>query len=672
MLLYLPADLWQRCELDVTDGSCMPYVESSALKIYISGQVTELRVVECDGDETVIDLADTSYVIAEDDNGNVYTYITDIPIDENLTCFALSVTVDGTEYFTHCYIRPSCYTGRKYQHIGSEFNKYDCLNRWYGIPRNVIAGNALLQFTNSTYIWGTFHDGATNFEFTDFKTCTITKTKALKSHDLQALSIPPYVVPMVEAILGRGIVTINGEQYAVQNGTHFERIIGSCRSQWDMSIKMTDCGCEINHECDLGLVVEGSCSLDLTVQCITDFTTSATTGTAQINRSGNTVTFTFSDTPSAAAFFDTLTCAYNYHSLLIYFTGGILEFFGYFISGITLDGLDVYFDYTFALPASQVCPLDFTYYATDETFPDETTIGSQQIIAVCSGLALLYTATVTGSTSPSITWVSNAPSFITISDTQIKIPITRTLMDGFSDISVDVTAISEECGTQTASVDINIDPEVNMRFVAADGAFVWDPGISRDITINENSYLVNDTVASIAWQVLNVGAGYSGGSPTTGTGSSFTLLNVGLDDDFIIELTVTTASGLVSVANMLFGQNGEIPDQDVIIRAFFLAVTNAGTELTFVTTYSIPVNTYVYPVIADEVGLDADNSTTYEQVCDAALIPCNFIHDYLGAGFYTGVISVSILDSVPPPPGADTYTGFGFGFVRCQYALSLT
>ncbi len=668
MQLLPQSDLWQPCDLDLKDGGCLPYIDAGSVNFYVAGQVTELQVVECDGTDTVIDLETTDYVIAEDSNGSIYTYITNIPLPEGLTCFRFMVTVGEAELFSECYTMISSCTKRNYFSISSEFAKYDCLGRWYGTPQNVIAGNADLLFTNLTYIWGKVHRNASNFEFEKFKTCIVTKAKQTINFTGTAQSIPPYVVEPVEAILMRGIVTIDGETYAVQSGQHFERIEGYCRSQWDMRLQLTDCDCEINHECDLDFIGQLNCSIELETECVTDFTTSYNMGTVVITRTGNNVKFAFSDNPSALDFFDALTCAAEYNSLIVYTITDIYQFFGFFVSSIAIVGNDVSFDYTFQIPSMNACNLGDLFVDNDQ-MPDGFAAGSQSIIAVCSGLALLYTVTITGTTTPTITWSTNTPSFTTISETQIKIPITTTLINLISDVGVTVTATSDECGVMTATSDLNIDPLVNYRFMAAAISVVWDR-VTRVLDLTEAVYELNTTAINYSWSILPLPGGtpYSGGDPTTGSGTAFQLTNIGLLDDFVIRLVATDIHGNTTSCNYPFIQDDRLgTDEDSILFVGVVSATVSGAEITITPAgnaayYSDPVPLVPPPFITDEIGLDADFDNVYEQTTPAAL-PIPFIHDYLVTGTYTGRLALSTTLGV--------YPALPFGLIRCEYVLQL-
>lgn len=681
MLTYTANDLWQPCELDISDGICLPYVENSAIKIYINGAVTDLAIVDCNGDATPIPLESTNYVIAEDDKGELYTYITDIPIGEEITCFSFSVTTESGTQYTPCYTVPTCYNKRKYIYISSEFSKYDCLGRWYGEPQNVIEGNPQLLFTNGFYVWGELYENATTFEFTNFKQCTVTKTNATKGYQLQALSIPPYVVKPVEAILGRGIIEVNGTQYAVQNGTHFERIIGACRSQWDMNVNLSDCGCEINHDCDLDLGVDLlPCSGSITYECETDelsnYIFPQANGYAMLHNQPGAMQMVFPGNTTVASDIYNLinnAIAQNAYAIQILSSSiGWVSFYVPYISNLAIPAMpnndQVTFNYIFTPPATyDGCNLE---WATIDNLPPfegwQIATGGASPHFYALDASLVFTATVTGSTVLNAVWSANVPftpnGLLSIT---VPIPTAETTIE----VSVDITP--ERCGELSLSTIIDDDPILLGRFVAADASVVWDTD-TREMVFTETSYTANDSVATAAWQIINISQGYTGGGATSGTGNTFSITNIGDEDDFIIRLTVTTASGLVSISHMLFGQNRLVPDEDFLLKAFVLGATFTGTEVDITCTYGLPINTYEYAVTADEVGLDADNNNVYEQTCNAVAIPCTFSHDYLTAGTYAGKVSVSIFDSTPPPPGVGTYDGFGFGFVRCEYGLSLT
>ncbi len=659
------ADLWQPCDLDVRDGICLPYVSPDAINIYVVGQVTALTYVTCAGVETAIPLGNTDYVIAEDDKGGIYTYITNITLPEGAEgCFSLMVTADGNELFTPCYLPAGNCATRRANKIESSFAKYDCLKRWYGEPQNVIAGDATLLFSNATYIWGSLYNEATNFEFTNFKDCIVTKTKQQAAYLLQANSIPPYLLNIVEPILGRGIVEVNNVQYAVQSGTHFERIIGVCRSQYDMNIRLTDCGCEVNHDCDLEFEppVPPPCVGSLAYECSRQLEESAQVlpnSGVQLGRVGTTFLInTNTDILLADDIAAVIDNAVNlgYYLVRLQTAAGTLWFYAGSISAVTQIGDTVTFQYDFSFISNLNCNATLI---TDTDFPDGSFAGVSSGNSVSSfSAAITVTATVTGSTVLAAVWSVSAP-FTQIDLLTISIPLP---VGAQIDISVDITP--ERCGELTLEVVIDDSPTTQWRFLGAEAGLSFTRGGSDELVCTGGYLAANTTVVSESWQALPIPGGtpYSGGSPTTGTGSSFILQNVGLTDDILIRYTVTDVFGNTSIQSMLFGQNSNAPDEDITLRCNYGTLDGVVGTVLSLTPAAVISNTYVPAITMDELGLDFDNSGTYEQTTDANT-PASLSHDYATLGVYTGVISVST--------DAGLYPAIPFGLVRCTFTFVL-
>lgn len=206
---------------------------------------------------------------------------------------------------------------------------------------------------------------------------------------------------------------------------------------------------------------------------------------------------------------------------------------------------------------------------------------------------------------------------------------------------------------------VNDNPVYDGRFLAADCTVIWDD-VTRQLDFTEASYLLNTSVASIEWNVLPFGEGYTGGSPTTGTNNTFQLTGVGPSDDFFVELIVTDIHGNISKNYIIFGQDSEAaPDEDVVLWARATAAVFTGTSVDITTDYAMPYNTYVPPNVADELGLDADIDSIYEQTAPAAGAPVTFTHDYGGTGVFVGRVSVSIVGQLP------------LNTARCEYACQI-
>jgi len=653
-MLYAEQDLWQPCDLDVKDGICLPY--TGTLNIYVNGAASALAYETCSGATVSINLASTNYVIAENDKGELYTYITAIPIPENVQCFAVKATVGGGETVqTPCYQRITNCTKRTAVTISSELNKYDCAGRWYGDPQNAIAGNPALKFNNATTIWGKVHSTATNFEFTKFKECIVTKTKQLTGYELQALSIPPYVVEMVEPILGAGVVAIDGQQYAVQNGTHFTRIVGTCRSQWDMNISLTDCGCEINHECDLGLQNAEDCSLTLISSCISEFTTAgmASLPDVSIGRVSNTMIFAFPTTTAANEFFAAVECAYFFTTLVVVpTTPPPMVFFGYFISNYNVAGNTVTFDYTFEQPYFSVCGVDSTPYITDADFPSGTTLGQQGLVASCEGRALQFTAIA--SEPVPISWSANVPYLTTLNPAVINVRLQRSLFDLLlNEAIITATANSVECGTQSATVNVGISPQIQLRFLTVAGSSA--SLFANTLTFSGGYLAVNTTVVAESWQVF----GYTGTDPTSGTGNSFTLTGVGATDDIFIRYLVTDIYSNTVEQVILCAQNSI--GERLVLRASYGTLDGTTGFVVNLTPNGYIFTDYTPAVTLDELGIDFDNDFIYEQTTSATT-PATLSHDYMSLGIYKGSISVST-NNVPP------WAAIPFGSIRGEFVV---
>lgn len=699
MILTTFANIWQPCAADTKDGICIPFADTSYIKFYAHGQVTAINLVKCTGAVVVMNLADWDYVIATDPNGDVYSYFVNPAIEEdNYDCpFYFEVTVDGTDYYTPCYMSIIDATCRMRDTIWmeSDFAGFDCLGRWYGAatPQSIIAGNNSLSFNNGMLFWGTQSVLPTEYEFTNFDTCIVTKTKAVTNYEVEALSIAPYFVQMIEAIIGRGVIWLDAAktaQYAVKPGTHFEKIRAFCRSQYDMVLKLTDCACEIHHECDLGYdyVPILDCQSALNYTCEITETASnidfiSRVVNIDITRNGNTMEVAFlnplapgTDVAAALDFASFISdCMLNGYAAKVITNNpaGTFYFYSPYISNIVNLGSTVTFDYSdFIIPPVEAVCIDESGWATDDTWADldmkQNLVQMNPVYEEVFYLVdaeLLFTLTVTGSPLLNAIWSSNV-AFTQIDLTHISVELPQG-----GDITVTVDVFPELCGEVTIEVTVNDNPIYEGRFLAADATVVWDDGL-REIEFTEASYYLNTSLSSLQWNVFNIGTGYTGGDPTTSTVSPFTLTTVGVNDDFVVELIITDIHGNVSKNYFLFGQNNDAaPDEDVVMWARATLAAFTGTSVDITTTYALPYNTYTFPIVADEVGLDADLDNTYEQTAAAAGVPVVFTHDYLGTGVFTGRVGVSFLESVPPPPGFGTYDALPFGLMRCEFVAQI-
>lgn len=686
MILTTEANIWQPCAADTKDGICIPFADLSYIKFYAHGQVTAINLIKCTGAVVAMNLADWDYVIATDPNGDIYSYFVDPVIEEdNYDCpFYFEVTVDGTDYYTPCYmsiIDATCRM-RDTVWIESEFAGFDCLNRWYGAPtpQSIIAGNNSLSFNNGMLFWGTQSVLPTEYEFTNFDTCIVTKTKAVTNYEVEALSIAPYFVQMIEAIIGRGVIWLDAAktvQYAVKPGAHFEKIRAFCRSQYDMRLNLTDCACEIHHECDLGYdyvpILDCQSALNyhcetLQVECMSMFPC-----TAAVERVPGGMEFTFTDPTLGgndvvrAAELETLLndCVLNNYALQILTLTNQYYFYQPFISNIARVGNVVTFDYSdfFTPPVTFDCELNFISDDNWAVFEVQTIDDNYEIC--CYAASIEFELTVTGSPLLNAIWSANV-AFTQIDLTHISVELPQG-----GDITVTVDVFPELCGEVTIEATVNDNLIYEGRFLAADATVVWDDA-ARWIRFTEASYYLNTSLSSLQWNVFNLANGYSGGSPITSTASPFTLTGVGVLDDFLVELIITDIHGNVSKNYFLFGQNsGAAPDEDVVMWARATLAAFTGTSVDITTTYALPYNTYTLPIIADQVGLDADLDNTYEQTAAAAGVPVVFTHDYLAVGVHVGRVGVSILESVPPPPGVGTYDAIPFGLLRCEFVAQI-
>ena len=357
-------------------------------------------------------------------------------------------------------------------------------------------------------------------------------------------------------------------------------------------------------------------------------------------------------------------CVLNNYALQILTNINLYYFYAPYISNILQVGNTVTFDYSdfFTPPVTFDCELNFINNDNWAVFEAQN-IGATNDIC-CYSASIEFELTVSGSPILNAIWSSN------VTFTQIDLTHISVALPQGGDITVTVDVFPELCGEVTITATVNDNPTYLGRFLAADATVVWD-SMARFIRFTEASYYLNTSLASLQWNVFNVGNGYTGGSATTSNTSPFTLTGVGIADDFVVELIVNDIHGNISKNYFLFGQNRNVPDEDFLIWARATVAAFTGTSVDITTTYALPVNTYALPIIADEVGLDADMDATYEQTAAAAGIPVTFTHDYLTTGFFNGRVGVSVLESVPPPPAAGSYAAIPLGLIRCEYAAQI-
>lgn len=683
MILKPIGEIWQPCAGDTKDGICIPFLDPDTIKIYAHGEVTDINVIECDtGTSTNIPIGDWNYVIATDPNGDTYTYLTEPTLPGGLgTCFYFEVTFGGVQYYTPCYqdIADNSCRMRDTVWIESDFAGFDCLGRWYGAPtpQSIIAGNNSLSFNNGMLFWGTLSTLPTDYEFTNFDTCTVTKTKAVTSYEVEALSIAPYFVEMIEAILGRGVIYLdagNATQYAVKPGTHFEKIRAFCRSQYDMKLNLTDCACEIYHECDLGYdfvpVLDCESALNyhcetLEVECMQMFPCMAT-----VERVPGGMEFTFTDPTLGgndvvrAAELETLLtgCVASNYALQILTLTNQYYFYSPFISNVVQASNVVTFDYSdfFTPPVTFDCELNFITADNWAVYETQTIDDNYQIC--CYAADLVFELTVSGSPLINAIWSANVP-FTQIDVTHISVP-----MPTGGDITVTVDVFPELCGEVTLTATVNDNPTYEGRFMAAHMTAVLVTPTTLRLT--EASYYLNTSLLSLEWVVYPFDL-LSPYSTTSLTASPLTISGMSADDDFLIELRTTDIYGNISRNFAVFGQNSPAaPDENFYMGAKVNLAAFSGTQVTITPDYYLPIDTYTYPIVPDVLGLDADMDNTYEQTTPAAL-PVPFVHDYGGTGIFLGRVGVDILASVPPPPGANTYAALPLGTLRCQYVVQI-
>jgi hypothetical protein len=684
MILKPIDELWQPCDGDTRDGICLPFNNPETIKIYAIGIVTAINVIDCStGTSYPMLLSDWDYVIANSTDNQPYTYLVNPTLPGGLGgCFYFEVTYGGADYYTPCYqdIADTNCLLRDTTWIESEFAGYDCLGRWYGAPtpQSLIDGDYTLSFNNGMLIWGTKLNLPTEYEFTNFDTCIVTQTKALAGYEVEAFSIAPYFMELVEAIIGRGVIWLDAghtKQYAVQSGTHFEKIRAFCRSQYDMKLILTDCACNIYHECDLGYdyvpVLDCQSSINYHCETAEEDCFNMESATAVVTRQVGGMEFVFSLGVIGAAKAVELEnmlngCVLSNYALRIVTDVDTYYFYQPYISNVVRVGNTVTFDYSDFLTPPVTFDCEFNWINDANWASLEVQSIEADVDICCYSAALIFELVVTGSPLANAIWSANVP-FTQIDLTHISVELPQG-----GDIEITVDVFPELCGEVTISVTVNDTPTYEGRFIGANFNPTWNPGTREFYTDGVSPVLVNTTVASTTWNVLNLGDGYTGPSPTTVVGSSITLTTVGLNDDFVIQQIVTDIHGNVSTSYLWFGQNSPAaPDSDFYVFVVCGGAVFTGTSIDVTSAYVSATYNFPFPLNGNELGLDADMDGTYEQTASVAGMPIVFTHDYLAVGNYQGRLGVSFLASVPPPPGAGTFPAVPFGLVRVEYALQI-
>jgi len=365
----------------------------------------------------------------------------------------------------------------------------------------------------------------------------------------------------------------------------------------------------------------------------------------------------FPTTTAANQFFTAVECAYFFTTLVVVpTTPPPLIFFGYFISNYNVAGNTVTFDYTFEQPYFSVCGVDSTPYLTDADFPSGTTLGQQGLVASCEGRALQFTAIA--SEPVPISWSANVPYLTTLNPAVINVRLQRSLFDLLlNEAIITATANSVECGTQTATVTVGISPQIQFRFLQPSGVVSGFSG--PNLSFAGGFLAINTTVVTETWQVF----GYTGPSPSSGTGGSFTLSGIGVSALITIKYTVTDIYGNSADQFILATTNADF--EKLHFSAFYaVAPTNTGFLLNYTPTGGLNT-TYLPPPTLDEAGIDFDNDNIYEQTT-SAITPATLTHDYMALGTYKGRIGVST-NNVPPWSAIPLGTGSRTEFVVVFY-----
>lgn len=667
MIALLEEDLWQPCSRDVMVDACLPYETPADIKVYIQGQVTGVSLIDClTNTPASVGLASFDYVVAHDGNGAVYTYLTNPNIVEMPNCFVIQLTVNGQSYYTPQWKSLSLCHRRSSIRMSSVFSRFDCLGRWYGSPQQPIAGNNSLVFSNEALVWGEMLRYSRRFEHARFGDCLVTKTRMVQPMEVVAYSVPPYFVDIVDGIIGRGIVTIDGETWQLEGGVAFNRIADICRTQYDMRVMGVSCECEIKHDCDSDFAFNGGCegSLEYTctggrvdefVQLPLTFLLEHDAGNFQLARVDMT------GYPGLAGnLYNELDFLMNNGGFAFEFhtVAGSWFFYIPYMSNLQIVLDIVTWDYLWTAPSLNFGNVGCSWdWATNQMLPMGTslpiTADAGGTFYACVNATLAIQAIITGSSVLYTNWTVNVP-YTQISDLEIAVPLPVT-----QNIEVSVDIQPEECGQLTLDVNIDGIADVQGRFMCAQADFFWN-GVDKILTFSQVTHLVNNTVASHNWQVLNVGDGYSG-ADWVGTGDTFVINNIGTTDDFLVILTATDIYGRISVANMLFATGaGGVGSEMMVAVAKVNGFSNLNTEVTLDVWFGY-ITLYAGQMIGD-IGVDFDDDNVYEQTTPSAA-PVPLVHDYLAEGVYYGNVSLEIIDPI--------YGDVPFGFVRSKFVLEL-
>ena len=471
----------------------MPYMVATDIKIYYNYNnetITEIAVIDCrTGIPEVIPFGDWNYVIGQDDEGTTYNYFTNPTLPEGLGCsFYFRITANGEQYLTESYIAAfgNCTNPRRCTTlIESEYAKHDCINekytsrRWYGLPVVTIDGNPNLQFTNSMRVWGQLGTLAAEFEFDRFTGCTITKSEITRNYEVTAGRIAPYFVRYVEAVLGRGIVEIDGETYEVKSKSAFDKIRAYGVSQFDMNIELTDCTCTVSHDCDLEYIyTPPDCQNSLAYECGTQdyqgliFTQGFCTLTRGTGLPANDyVSFSFPTNADAISFFNMLTIGAGggngngaptaYHTLRVTdVNGDDYCFYLPYVDDLTRVNEVVYFDYNFWFGAPLIDSLDLCGFNTCRYV--ETPI-----------LPIGGTATI------------SAPGTLNMVMTQTWLDFEFTAIDTINVLTFNTTALNSlQLNSSTLRVYI---PDGNVFTVTANATLQNCGEVELTVTIDDNT-----------------------------------------------------------------------------------------------------------------------------------------------------------------------------------------
>lgn len=187
-----------------TDFS-MPFCESGDINLYVFGAVEQISFYDCsESPPSLISsytlsgvISAIDYVIAEDSNGNVYTYIKGVDLGlADYCCFAVHLVIDGEVYYLDYGYTNACAAGccggeATVTIEGEKCGNYDYLGRWYGEPQNVLAGNEDLLFSNKMRIWGQLLFLSDNVEYKKFNNCQITEATITDKYELQGTKLYP-------------------------------------------------------------------------------------------------------------------------------------------------------------------------------------------------------------------------------------------------------------------------------------------------------------------------------------------------------------------------------------------------------------------------------------------------------------------------------------------------